>query len=296
MANTTTGFMSKPQPYVGKDRLAALAEDDPNEVQDQTAVPGDTVTPDPSAEAVLFKKRYGDSVRHIGQINEEKNSLAADNEKLTQELSRLRAGNISYVPKTPEEIQDWREEFPEAADVIHSLIKNENDAATEEIRAKQSDIDERLAVVARKEAAQQLKQLHPDADDIRAKAEFHAWVAEQSPQVQALLYENETDAEAAAAVIDMYKARPATADAVLEPVNQQRQNQVNASLDVGANQMAPNLADDELGGRRMWRESEIGVMKPHEYEANEAEIDKAMAEGRIIFDVKDPNPRVLPGT
>ena len=33
----------------------------------------------------------------------------------------------------------------------------------------------------------------------------------------------------------------------------------------------------------MWKASEIGRMKPHEFEAMEAELDKARAEGRIDY-------------
>ena len=35
------------------------------------------------------------------------------------------------------------------------------------------------------------------------------------------------------------------------------------------------------GGEKIWKASEIGRLKPHEFEAIEAELDKAKAEGRI---------------
>lgn len=37
------------------------------------------------------------------------------------------------------------------------------------------------------------------------------------------------------------------------------------------------------GNKKTWKASEIGRMKPHEFEAMEAELDAARAEGRIDY-------------
>ena len=90
------------------------------------------------------------------------------------------------------------------------------------------------------------------------------------------IYKNNTDAKMAARVIDLYKAdtglskkkrgRPPASAA--DSVTKRQSKEVNVNGD---------------GGQRMWKASEIGRMKPHEFEANEAELDKARAEGRIDY-------------
>jgi hypothetical protein len=64
------------------------------------------------------------------------------------------------------------------------------------------------------------------------------------------------------------KKRSNSNAAAAETVTKTRTREVNSNGD---------------GDQRTWKASEIGRLKPHEFEAMEAEIDKAKAEGRIDF-------------
>ena len=117
---------------------------------------------------------------------------------------------------------------------------------------------------------------HEDFDDLRNDEKFLAWLDEQPQSMSDGIYKNNTDAKWAARVIDLYKAdtglskkkrgRPPASAA--DSVTKRQSKEVNVNGD---------------GGQRMWKASEIGRMKPHEFEANEAELDKARAEGRIDY-------------
>jgi len=40
---------------------------------------------------------------------------------------------------------------------------------------------------------------------------------------------------------------------------------------------------EATGGKKIWKASEIGKMKPHQFEKLEEELDVARSEGRIDF-------------
>jgi hypothetical protein len=125
-------------------------------------------------------------------------------------------------------------------------------------------------------AYQELLRYHEDFDDLRNDEKFLEWLDEQPSSLSDAIYKNNTDAKMAARVIDLYKAdsglskkkrgRPSASAA--DSVTKRQSKEVNVNGD---------------GGQRMWKASEIGRMKPHEFESNEAELDKARAEGRIDY-------------
>ena len=75
------------------------------------------------------------------------------------------------------------------------------------------NIEDRLENLTQKElrssrdlAERELLSIHPDFEEIRNDPSFHDWADEQPDYIQKALYDNETDAKAAARAIDLYKA------------------------------------------------------------------------------------------
>ena len=51
-------------------------------------------------------------------------------------------------------------------------------------------IEEREAMIARREAETKLRERHPDFEDIRGDEEFHDWAKEQPEEIQGWIYNN----------------------------------------------------------------------------------------------------------
>jgi hypothetical protein len=96
------------------------------------------------------------------------------------------------------------QQLMEQKDQEISAVKAQLDTAAKgQIRFPKTDDETKLT---RKEAEQQLVQVHPDFNVIRQDAAFHDWVALQPQNIQDSLYKNNTDARAAARAIDLYKS------------------------------------------------------------------------------------------
>ena len=57
----------------------------------------------------------------------------------------------------------------------------------------------------------------------------------------------------------------------------------NITLDESVDLVISSLINSTGGDKRVWKASDIGKLKPWEFEKVEKEIDEARAEGRIDF-------------
>ena len=129
-------------------------------------------------------------------------------------------------------------------------------------------------------AATELERLHPDWLDIRMDKAFHEW-AEQQPQwVQDSLYDNETDAKAAARAIDLYKS-----DMGLDkkkPGRPKKEDQKDAAKPVGKSKSDDPGTDQE---DNVWSESRVKALTKWEYEEHEDAIMEAIKKGTFVYDI-----------
>ena len=254
------------------------------------AVLADQETTDPSEEAtqdsgftaksktddVDYKKRYDDLKRHydakLAEWKDEKEELATQGMESPEldVLTRLKA------PKSMEELEQFKEQYPDVYGIVETVSALQADSTTSELRGEVEKLREREKDMEIQKAYQELLRYHEDFDDLRNDDKFIAWLDEQPSTLSDGIYNNNTDAKWAARVIDLYKAdtglkkkkRSNSSAAAAETVTKTRTREVNSNGD---------------GDQRTWKASEIGRLKPHEFEAMEAEIDKAKAEGRIDF-------------
>jgi hypothetical protein len=256
-----------PTQYRRKEQLPTDEELDAMEAAEFAEQSPKETEPEPDGpEEVTFKKRYGD-LRNYHQ---------SEVAKRDSEIQRLRAerdeARPEYVaPKTPEELEAFRKEYPDLMDTIATIARSQAVEADQSTTERLKNIEEREYEVKKRSANQSLRELHPDIEDIREDTNFHEWAKMQEPEIQGWLYDNDTNARLAARAIDMYKAdtgiktskksksRASAADAVTKTTN----------------------TKTEGAEPKIWFESEITSLKPDEYERYEAEIDKAQAEGRV---------------
>jgi len=215
-----------------------------------------------------YKKRYDDLKKHYDAKIEE---FKGKEQELLDLAKQASGGGTNYTPpKTPEELTQFKEQYPDVYNVIetvaHSQAENKTKALQDEIKDLQGD-RQRLT---KEKAEQELLRLHPDFMDIKADENFITWLGDQPPSIADGVTKNNTDAKWAARVIDLYKA-----DKGISRTLKQQPTKTAADFVPTKRKSEPSK------GKKEWSAEEIRRMKPHEFEKFEKEIDLARREGRI---------------
>jgi len=226
-----------------------------------------------SSEEKTFKKRYGDLRRHSQQ---QQTQLQTQIDELKTQLQKSTTNQIK-LPKTEEELSAWAEQYPDVAKIVESIAMKKAKEQSEAIEQRLRSLDERELETARDKAEGELLRLHPDFDKIRDTDEFHDWVEEQPKWVQQALYENDTDAKAAARAIDLYKVDKGITK------TKTKESSKGAEVSVGARGSRSSPADVDTDG--VIYESVVNQMNSHQYEANQEAIAKAIKSGKFVYDI-----------
>lgn len=281
--NDSFGTINNANLYRGKYRDDVYVDDDDEEVVEAQADPSqeEEATPKEQGfseqsdkEEVDYKKRYDDLKRHydskLAEWKDEKAALASQGEASPEldALTRLKA------PKSMEELEQFKEQYPDVYGVVETISALKADSHVNELRSEVEQLRAREQEMEVQKAYQELLRYHEDFDDLRNDDKFLAWLDEQPSSLSDAIYKNNTDAKMAARVIDLYKA-----DSGLS--KKKKSSNASAAETVTRTQAKDVNAGD--GNKKTWKASEIGRMKPHEFEAMEAELDAARAEGRIDY-------------
>ena len=245
--------------------LKALQEENKDEEKAPEAEPE-------NAEERSFKKRYGDLRRHSQQ---QQTQLQKQVDELKQQLEKSTSNQIK-MPKSEEELAEWAKQYPDVAKIVETIAIKKAKEQTEALDQRLKSLDEREALTAKDEAEAELLRLHPDFDQIRDDDEFHNWVDEQPKWVQQALYENDTDARAAARAIDLYKA-----DKKIATKRSTSNRDAAQSINTKGGRSAPS-GEDKDG---MIYESQVAKMSTLEYEKYQEDIGKAIKSGKFVYDL-----------
>ena len=179
------------------------------------------------------------------------------------------------MPKTPEELQAFKDQYPEVFEVVQTVSSLQAESQLSELRNELGTIKEREKQLEKQKAYEELLRLHPDFDDIKGDDKFLEWLQEQPESISDGIYKNNTDARWASRVVDLYKA-----DANITTKRAKKKTS-DAAASVSSTK-ARDVADARSEGRT-FKASDIAKMKPWEFEKLESEIDSARAEGRIDY-------------
>ena len=219
-----------------------------------------------------WKKRYADLKSYHDR---QKNEWTQEKE-LIEAKSRLaeKSAVLSEMPKSFEEIEEFKKEYPEVYGIVETVSKLQAEAKSEELEQRISALNKREEEARYKTSEAELLALHPDFLDLKKDSEFLGWLEKQPETISNGIYKNRTDAQWAARIIDLYKLDSGT-------INQKKSKpSKSAATAVTKTQKAVSVADrDDI---KIWTSSEISKLKPHEFEKLEKEIDLASREGRII--------------
>jgi len=245
--------------------LKALQEENKDEEKAPEAEPE-------NAEERSFKKRYGDLRRHSQQ---QQTQLQKQVDELKQQLEKSTSNQIK-MPKSEEELAEWAKQYPDVAKIVETIAIKKAKEQTEALDQRLRSLDEREALTAKDKAEDELLRLHPDFDQIRDDDEFHNWVDEQPKWVQQALYENDTDARAAARAIDLYKA-----DKKIATKRSTSNKDAAQSINTKGGRSAPS-GEDKDG---VIYESQVAKMSTLDYEKYQEDIGKAIKSGKFVYDL-----------
>ena len=249
-------------PYKREVKTDDTATDSEDTATENAATPEERPV---NAEEKVFKKRYDDLKRHYDStVNKHKDEVSRFKNQLEEKTEKFQ------LPKTKEEIDAWRQKYPDVYDVIETIAHTKADEKAKQVQTKLKDLETAQSNVNKEKAEVQLSQLHPDFNDIRADDKFHEWVAKQDSTIQSWLYDNTSNATLAARAIDLYKL-----DAGINKKASVNKKEASKSV------TSTSKKDVEAGDKKIWSVSEISKLRPQQYIKLEKEIDLARAEGRI---------------
>lgn len=224
----------------------------------------------PTGDDSSFKKRYGDLRRHMQTQMSQKDVELSE---LQGQLAKATQKQIKF-PKTDAEVADWAKKYPDVAKIIDTIAQRRVTEGMQKQSDRQADrvsnIENKLQ---REEAEKQLRQVHPDFDQIRQDESFHEWVQTQPAMISEALYKNNSDAAAASRAIDLYKQ-----DRGIR--TQRKASKEGAAQSVGR---TTNTAPSPRTTR--FTESSVDKMSVAEYERNEDAILKSIREGTFSYDI-----------
>ena len=218
-----------------------------------------------------FKKRYDDLKTHYdNKLNEWKQ------EKTTLEAQAKATEASDTTLKTPEELKEFQEEYPDVYSVVQTVAQTQADAKVSKLQEEVSSLKQQEKSLKQEAAFQEIVASHPDFMELKGNDEFKDWLQTQPASISDGLLKNSTDAKWAVRVLDLYKSDAGKASTT------SRSDLKSAAQAV--TKTKPGQYTAKTGNKKIWKQSDISKLKPREYEQLEREIDLAAREGRISSD------------
>ena len=224
-----------------------------------------------NAEDRVFKKRYDDLKRHYDStLGKHKDEVRTLRTQLEQSANKI------VPPKSKEELEAWKKEYPDVYQMVETIAINKADTRAKEIETKYQNLQAQQEQLAQEKAEVELLKLHPDFQEIRQKDDFHEWAAKQDIVIQDWLYENKANAQLAGRAIDLYKM-----DKGLGKYSNKQEKDIKKEAAKAVSKTRKAESTEGALPKKIWSNAEISKMSVREYEKYEEEIDKAVREGRI---------------
>jgi hypothetical protein len=220
-----------------------------------------------SAEEKSFKKRYGDLRRHMQQKEKE----------WDEKLESLQSAKGSLTPpKSDEDIEEWAKQYPDVAGIVETIATKKAQEMFDKADTRLKQLDEAHAEAHRIKSENEIRKSHSDFDELRESDDFHDWADAQPKWVKDALYENADDPASVVRVIDLYKS-----DKGLTKEAKKANKKAAASTVTKRSKTQVDVAD----ANEMIRESDVARMSDKEFEERADEINKAMRNGKFVYDV-----------
>jgi len=220
-----------------------------------------------------YKKRYDDLKKHYDS------SLNNFRQRETELLQKVTANQPEYkAPKTAEELEQFKSQYPDVYEVVESVAHLQSENQVAELQTRLDAIQGRETEILKQEAEKDLRENHPDFDEIRNSDEFQDWANLQPESIKDWIFNNPDDATLASRALDLFK-KDIGLD--VQQVTQTKSNSKQATQSA-ADMISTKTTSVDPQQQKVWSEKEIAAMSVAEFDKFEEEISNAMQEGRII--------------
>ena len=257
-----------------EEQLEAQEDTDEESATPQEAPAESFATAEDSQGSDEFKKRYDDLKRHYD--SKLKEWRGKEEEYITRLASSTPRQPTDAAPTDGLNLDNFKQQYPDMYDAIQKISSSQAEARVKDMEAELGTIKEREKQLEKQKAYQELLRLQPDFEELKGSEDFTAWLQDQPDTISDGVYNNATDARWASRVVDLYKADKGLTK---KPARSRKKEDAAMSVSTPAAKQVATTAGD----KRVWKASEIGKMKPWEFEKVEAELDAARAEGRIDY-------------
>lgn len=282
--NDSFGTINNDQLYRGKYREEVYQDDD--EVATAEDPSTEEATPETQEQASFaqpkegsetdYKKRYDDLKRHydtkLEEWKQEREDLAN-----AQQAGRESGLQTSELPRTPEELEQFKAKYPDVYAIVETVSSLQAENKLQSLKHEVETLKGREQDLKVQSAYKELLNAHPDFQDIKTDEQFLLWLDDQPESISDGIYKNNTDSKWAIRVVDLYKA-----DKGIGKKTTKKSKDVDPAAAV-TRSTAKDVAGEAQTDKKIWKASEIGKLKPWQFEKLESEIDAAKAEGRIDY-------------
>lgn len=281
--NDSFGTINDNSLYRGKYREEVYEDDD--EVATAEDPSTEEATPEKQEKASFaepkegsdtdYKKRYDDLKKHYDSKLDE---WKREREELAQarragEDSGLKA---SELPKTPEDLEKFKAKYPDVYAIVETVSSMQAESRLEGLKEEINNLRGREKQMEVQSAYKELINAHPEFPDLKTDEKFLMWLDQQPESISDGIYKNNKDAKWAIRVVDFYKADNGIGKTT------KKSKDVDPAA-VVARPAAKDVVGEAEPDKKIWKASEIGKLKPWQFEKLESEIDTAKAEGRIDY-------------
>ena len=216
-----------------------------------------------------YKKRYDDLKRHYDQ------KLSEFKQKEQELTAMAKNAQPQYeAPKTPEELEKFKTEYPDLYDTVESVAYLRSSEQVNQLQEQLQMIQQREATALKREAEADLISRHPDFEDIRGSDNFHKWADDQPEQIQDWIYKNPDNAMLASKAIDLFKLETG--------LSTQTKSQPRKPQGSAADMVSTKTTTVDAQQPKIWTEREIAAMSLDTFDKYEDEINLAVTEGRVV--------------
>ena len=177
-------------------------------------------------------------------------------------------------------MEKFKEQYPDLYETVETVAHLQSERRVEELQGQLSVIQQREADIMRREAETELRNRHPDFENIRGDEGFQEWAKEQPSEIQDWVFRNPDNVELASKAIDLYKLETGTQTS--RPRRQSRQSQQPKEGSAADMVSTKTTTVDVDRGTKIWTEREIAAMSLDEFDSREDEINQALTEGRVV--------------
>lgn len=282
-ANDSFGTVNNQNLYRGKYREEVYQDDDEETMvaedpsENEATPEGDTSFAEPQEGSDTdYKKRYDDLKRHydskLDEWKQEREELAN-----AQQAGRDSGLDMSQLPKTPEDLAKFKQDYPDVYAIVETVSSLQAENRLKDLKDEVETLKGREKKMEVQSAYKELLSAHPDFQNLKTDEKFLTWLDEQPSSIADGIYKNNTDSKWAIRVVDLYKADTGVS-------TKKRRNASDADpAAVVKTSTVKDVVGESSGDKKIWKASEIGRLKPWQFEKLEAEIDSARAEGRIDY-------------